>query len=549
MEFSLTVGGALLAIGTTGTATLASINPNIVKYFQKSKLNNFMVDQSGRVWGDVVLTAGGSGGIVTTGSWTYTGNPIDGSSNGNGLLVFTTVHDGTGGSTVPTRLDEWLFVWRNSQIDYTQLSSAGTLSTITWVSGWNYKLGTINQTGYLNTDIGQNNPHQALVTPDARVNFVDGNYLGNWFQNVPSPGANYVGFNPQVLATYTPQTFTGIMPAFEVGQCLTFVNAFLLIGTKSNFIYPWDLKPSDNTYSTPLIVLPENFTQAMVTVGNNAYIFAGNRGIIYITNGSQASFWKKVPDHISGAVAPNFFWGGSGQTNNRVPTGTATFTKDRLYFGLGAFLQSTGTFATGYGGLWCADINTGALWTINEMSYGTYAGFVTAAMLRAVDNGTNGLGLLIGWNDGTNTPTNGVDASTAIPYTGINQSQIVSDLIPIGTFLQPTTPGQFEFKLSKPLLLGESVELLVGASLDDYANNTFTSLGVTQGTDPPYNLTTNQIVFSNTLPNKIQTQQWLLVKAILRSRVTNPSYVRLTELRVIGATVKDQVATAPFGIR
>jgi hypothetical protein len=202
------------------------------------------------------------------------------------------------------------------------------------------------------------------------------------------------------------------------------------------------------------------------------------------------------------------------------------------------------------GGVWSANLDTGALKIAYQLSYGTYAGFSSAFLAQAITTNVSGAnsnqppggGLFIGWADGLGNF--GVDQTIATPYTG-GQSFLVSDMIPIGTLFEPTTAGQFEFKLSTPLLLGESVELQVGSSLDDYSNNTFTSLGITQGTDPPYNLTTNQIVLSGLFPNKVQTQQWLLVKAILTARATNPSFARLVQLRVIGATAHDAVSLGP----
>ena len=126
--------------------------------------------------------------------------------------------------------------------------------------------------------------------------------------------------------TYTAQNMTAILPTTDVAQCLSFVNEYLLIGGKFNIIYPWDLNPEDNTWSNPLILLPETNISNIVTVGNNAYIFAGNRGNIYITNGSQASLFKKLPDHLSGGVEPLYAWGG------------ATYNKNRLYFGVNVTL-------------------------------------------------------------------------------------------------------------------------------------------------------------------------------------------------------------------
>lgn len=525
--YSTFKGVSPVSITTGATVTFSTIVPGLPKFFQKSKSNNFMLDSNGRVWSDLGTT--GTGGGPTTSSWVYIGNLTDTSSNGNGLLLFTTVHNATGGSGsgAPPTFDEWLFVWRNSQIDYTPISSGVSLSTIAWTNGWNYQLTTGTTTGhtnYLNTASGVNNPHPTLVTPDSRANFLDGNFIGNFYQNVPSGTGTYVGFNPSVGGTWTPQTITAVMPVNEVGQCLAFVNTFLLVGGLNNIIYPWDILATDNTYSTPLIMLPETGIANIVTVGNNGYIFAGNRGNIYITNGSQASPYKKVPDHISGQIEPLFTWGG------------ATFNKKRLYFGIQATNQAGGTMPA-YGGVWCIDLDSGALWNCNQLSYGTYEGYTSAIGVvgnSGVDGASPsvGYGLVMGWSDGV-SPTYGVDISIASPYTG-GQSWITSDLIPVGTLLQLMTPTQVELKLSTPLVSGESIQIKIGSYLDmSYAS--FVSVGTMTYSATGQNLAWNS---SSNGGFPIENLQWCILQAILTSVASNPSYNRITELRIIGATAK-----------
>lgn len=521
---------ASITVGTTGTVTISTINMGLPKYFTKSRGNNFMIDANGRVWSDIVLTSGGSGFSSTT-SWTYTGNTVDASSNGNGIVCYQTVTNGSGGTGTSAGVDEWIFVFRNSGIDYTQITSNGAATSplISWIYGWKPSTGTTGTsfgTSYLQTNGSVNNSHQALVTPDSRVNYCDANTIGNFYQTPPSPGSSYTGFDPKNTATYTFSSFN-ILPFNDTAQCIGFLNAQLLIGGKLNIVYPWDLV--DNAYSTPIIQLPESNIQCIITVGNNGYIFAGNRGWIYITNGSQASPWKKVPDHISGAVEPLITWGGSSAAG--APTGTATFNKDRLYFGCFATLQNGGN-ATGYGGVWCVDLNTGSMWNNNQLSYGTYSGYVSA--LGVPSNGTAagnsygssiGSGIIAGWSDDA-IPTFGVDVSIRQPYNG-GQSYVISDMIPIGTSIEPTTAQQVEYKLSTPLLSTESVEIQIAP----YLGASFTSAGITSGSS-------TATIISDIFNMPVERLQWVLVKAILTSRNTNPSYTRLTQMRIKGGKIK-----------
>jgi len=572
-----TLAGVLVTVTNPGIPTFSTISPSLPKYFQKSQGNNFMLDSNGYVWWDRVLTSG-AGSIPGTNSWTWMGNTLNAKSQGNGLILYTTVN-----STAPGSQDEWLFVFSAGQIDYTPITTNNTSASIAWVYGWNPFTGTSGNASYLQGVNINNVSHAAIITPDGRVNVCDANYILNFYQNIPTPGQPYVNFNPLSYATtytttgvipagytnatltgsfggttgfqlitfsngeqrqvyftngstniawanamsetadttlltggtYTAQNMTAILPPTDRAQCLSFVNQFLLIGGMSNIVYPWDLSPADNTYSVPLILLPETNIQNIVTVGNNAYIFAGNRGNIYITNGSQASFFKKLPDHLSGSVEPLYSWGG------------ATYNKNRVYFGVNVTLQAGGN--ANYGGIWCLDVSTGAVWNCNELSYGSYVGYVSALGVSSAQSTygpTIGYGLLAGWTD--NSGNYGVDVSIASPYTG-GQSYVISDMIPIGTAIEPITPAQFEFKLATPLLTGESVKLQVASSID----GSFSDLVSTAGTA---NTAGDGSLLSDIYSNTTQLNQWILLKCILTGIGSSPSYNRLTQLRIKGAT-------------
>lgn len=542
--------GSAVTITGNSSVTFSTINPGLIKYFTKSRGFNWAIDANGRVWSDIKLTGFGAG--PSTSSWSYVGNTVDTSSNGNGIVCYQTVHNGTGGTGTSAGVDEWIFIWRNSQIDYTKITDNGAATSpiITWNYGWKPSAGTTGNSNYLQTNPAVNNSHQAIMTPDGRINYCDANQIGNFYQNVPSPGSNYVGFNPTTLASYTFQNYN-ILPFNDTAQCLMFLGSQVIIGGKLNIAYPWDL--INNTYSTPLIQLPETNLEAMIAIGNNGFIFAGNRGNIYITNGSQADLFAKVPDHISGAVEPLISWGGSATAG--APTGTVTFNKRRMYFGCQVSLQAGGN-ATGYGGIWCIDTDTKAMWNSNQMSYGSYNGYVSALIVSTAQSaGGNsygpsiGYGLLAGWSDGV-TPIYGIDACISTPYTG-GQSYVISDAIPVGTALKPMTAYQVEFKVAFPLQATETVQLLMTSSMYDYINNNFVSCGTTTGSNGSYTELggTNPQVLSGNFPISVEKQQWLLLKAILTSKSSSPSYNRLIELRVIGDTISSQVPGQPFSIQ
>lgn len=513
LQFTLAYGStSILTIGSTGTATLAVPGPSQPKFITSMGYGatgtNFMLDASGRLWSDVVRTSGGTGGITSTSSWTYAGNtvsPTYSDANGNGLVYWRTANATTTGDW-----DGWLFIFRDGAIDYMQVNQVnnGNASTAignggTFTYGWNPVSGATGQSNYL---IGRNVtacPHYAIMAPDGRLYFTDRYNIQKLFQtDISTP----VSFLPGTPSTYTYTTYN-LLPIQDVGTCLSPLGTTMLIGGRFNQAYNWDR--TSNLVTNP-VLLPESYVARIVTINTNAYIFCGNRGNIYITNGSQANFYKKVPDHISGTVQPYFTWG------------DVTYQKKRLYFGVYA-VDNSGTALSGYGGVWTIDTETNAMWLSNQLSYGSYGGYATALFpippLPVFSSGLAtqpaGVGLLIGWN---NSSTYGLDSTISTPYTG-GQSYVISDAIPIGTAIQPITPQQVEWKTAVPLVSGESVQILISPGL----NSSYVSAGTTTGT-------VASAIYS--MPD--QAYQWILVKGILTSTASSPSYARLTQIRLKG---------------
>lgn len=514
------VGGSSVTISANSAVTFYTITPQTPKFFSQAPSANFMIDSVGKVWSNYILS--GTGGGPSTSSWTYTGNTTDSTSYGNGMVYWKTSN-----STAPGDWDGWLFVLRDGQLDYSNVDGINNGSPYnhvgTWVYGWDPLQHSTGNSNYLNGSNLTNCPHNAIVGPDGNIYFCDYYTVRKIQQaNIITP----VTFSPTSAATYL-YSVGHILPINEISTCIAPLGVNYIIGGVGNQAYIWDgVNPV--AVINP-ILLAESYVTNIVTVNVNAYIFCGNRGYIYVTNGSQASPFAKIPDHISQVIEPNFFWGG------------ATYQKNRLYFSAFITNNSETINPVGYGGVWAIDLSTNALWLANQLSYGTYTGYASALSAVPIKfTGASmitepvGTGLLIGWVNGT---TYGVDVTISTPYTN-GASWIVSDFIPVGTALKPMTAYQIEFKLSTPLKTGETVQLLMGSSLNDlYGTGTMTSLGTTTGTG---------VELSANFPITVQGQQWLLVQAIIKAVSSNSSYDRLVQLRVIGETVKTQVATQPF---
>lgn len=495
--------------GTSLTGTFASYNMSTPKYIVKqgnwvnyntTNVIYFMIDSAGLVWSNKNPT--------TSGAWTYTGNTTLTGANGNGLVYYQTSDTTIG----------YVFAFRGAVIDYFKVtnpnSSTPSAYSISWTYGWNPNTGTTAQTTGLKSAAGSGNSHEAWVMPDNRVYFCDASNVGKFFETTGTI------FDPANTATYTYTTYP-LLPLNDVAQCIAPSGTNILIGGGNNVVYSWNRTATLINFS---YLIAESNIVKMITVNTNTYIFTGNRGRIYVTNGAQAQLFKKVPDHLSNTVEPYYAWGG------------VCVLKNRIYFGI-ASTDNAGTRNQIYGGVWSVDLDTKALILANELTYGTYAGNATA--LLGNSNPTSsalgqpypnsnpvGTGLVIGWDNTFFGVGSGIDVSIGTPYTG-GQSYIISDMLPIGTLFKPTTPLQYEYKLAVPLLASETVELQVAP----FWNGTYTSVGTTTGT-----ASTSAVILSDNFSGKTQNHQWLAVKCILTGKSSNPSYNRLKEIRIIGAT-------------
>ena len=467
-QVSTTPGGSAFNIAGNGTATFTTINMaqaifNTSDVSTPSAAVPYVIDTNGRVW------------YYNGTTWVFTGNITRANGNGNGLVYYE-ASDGTG----------YIFAFRNHNIDYMPTATIGT---------WTYAWKTMN------TANGTANSHHAIVGQDNVVYYCDGSWLGSFFQTAAG-----TAFDPSNAGTYTFSQKALALPYIETAQYLAELGVNLLVAGIRNFIYPWNRTATSFTYP---ILLSENFgyqnltsLPKLLTVNTNTYIFTGNRGRIYITNGNQAQLYKKFPDFLTGTVDPNFNWGGVG------------YNKNQIYFGINS--SSNGNVAVNsLGGLWAIDLDTKALRLSNQFSYGTYGGY--CSLFIAIPGASAGFGFYAGWNDGSSNF--GIDASSTNVYTG-GQSYITSDLIPVGTFLRNTTFAQLEFKLSKPMVNAESVQLLMSSNLD----GSFTSVG-----------TSNTVGrFSDNFPITVQNMQWIQVQAITTGvNSVSSSFVRLKELRIV----------------
>lgn len=547
--------------GTPGNWTWTTLNMGIPKYYQFDGTYYWMIDSNGYVWSNANPTTNNS-------YWTHAGNRTSPYSHGNGLGFY----QGSGFG--------YIFAFSDSSIDYTRVSP---LSNVSWVYQWNIAAGTVgaystNPAQNLKTAPGFNNNHESIIGTDNRNYFTDANYVGSFYQTAPG-----TAFLPTDITTYTYNT-TAIMPFTEIGQCLAQSGTNLLVGGKKNVIYPWDRFSTTNNY--PIFIAESNIVK-MVTVNTNTYILAGNRGRVYVTNGSQAQLFKKLPDHLSGVVEPYYTWGGLASNKNQ------------LYFS--ALLSTNaGVSITTMGGIWAIDLasQTQAIRMINQLSYetgvgagtGNYAGYASA-LIPNFSTLPAGTGLYAGWTSSGSasvtgrTVTNGVlnstttitsataaftsaDLGSAVTGVGIppltsiititsSTSIVLSNAatatatgvtINIATngidqsSSSPYTGSQayidYDFvpvatflrkKTFKTVEYKLSVPMVTNESVSIYYrlnfNDTYTLVFTSNGT------TSNGSISDNN-PVNFENVQWIQLRAVLNSTASSPSFTRLTEVRI-----------------
>lgn len=470
-------------VTSDGTGTFSTVNMSAFSQMTTPDVNNFYgtgtgiysqisssvlyaIDINGRAW---VL------GTYPT-NWVYMGNSNLNTNppQGNGIAYW----------------NGYILLIRGGDgaIDYRAVSATTSLSA------WHYAWKTV--------DGGR--PHRFFIDVNHTLYFTNVSAIGSLIE--------LTNFNPTNAATYTFTEYALSIPASDTVNYIEQLGSNLLIGAGSNVVYVWDKFSTGYTS----LLLPEATVARMVTVNSNTYIFAGNRGRIYVTNGANVELYQKVPDHLSGTLDPYFAWGG------------AIYSKNQLYFSCSAVNAQTGAAIPQYGGIWAISTDTNAIRIVNRLSYGTYAGYATelAQYFTAVSAPNTSYGtvfsevsIICGWFDGGTGFGSDYFPSLPTPYSNY-EAYIDSDMIPVGTYLNPKTDANVEFKLTVPIVSGEGVKLAyrqnLTASYTDITNGEFTTAGTLSG-----------VVKVN-----FQKSQWLQIRCYLKSTSSSPSYTRLREIRI-----------------
>lgn len=307
------------------------------------------------------------------------------------------------------------------------------------------------------------------------------------------------------------------LPKFETIQCMAEIGNTIIIGCLGNVIYPWN---QQEALPSSIITLPEANVTFILTVNQMGYLFAGNKGNIYITDGSTASAILTVPDYTAGVpgtpssyIEPVFSWGG------------AAYIRGRVYFSI---QDQTATKAGNCGGIWSfvptqnfyigQDVGI-SLRIENQSSYGTYNGYSPVLITKQTQNAIAPQYWSAWWSDITGT-TYGIDF-TGTGTASTSATVIETDIVPTGTFLDKKTYAQIEFKVSSPLPTGTMVSMKYRKDL----TSAWTSCGTA--------VVQNANRLSGYFPANFEKTQWLQLQGTLTPATATPgTFIRMSEIRV-----------------
>lgn len=317
-------------------------------------------------------------------------------------------------------------------------------------------------------------------------------------------------FDPTDSATYTRNDAALAIPQYDRSTCLAELGTNLLVGGTNSYVYPWDRVSTSFTY--PLLI-PENGIFNIIGTNQNAYIFSGNRGRIFITNGSAVDEYKKFSDYVTGVLNPYYRWH------------DASFARNQIYFTFEATTNDDVLVET-VNGAWAIDLKKDAIYMANKITNPGYEG-ATSMAVEMPSNGffdqPTGTSLLLGWRVDDEF---GIDVGDDVPYTD-GEAFVEFDMIPIGTLFNTFTPSQFEWKVSQPLGgngTPETVRLLGRTELMD----TFVEIGTTTLSGA----TEATVALSDVYQANFQKAQWLQLRLELSSNETDPTFVRMYEVRI-----------------
>ena len=349
------------------------------------------------------------------------------------------------------------------------------------------------------------------VNSRAYTSKVDGNI---YFINGQSMGAITYADSNAIFNPGNGQTYAVQYSIFELATAanngsdsivdMVDLQTTMVVAGK-NLVYTWDYTSS---YTSAPVPVGEPI-QRLKNLLNSIYITAGQKGNVYVSNGSYVQLMYKIPDYIAGVIDP--VWTFGDMMSHR----------GKIYFQAMAQNTSGTNILAGVFSLIVSPAITGEVASGLVMEAQNSYGLVPAS-------GATGAGILI-----DNVPSsNGQDSYYSFYSTGSStgagdfndttvwqnfEPMIETDLIPVGSILESVTFGLIEFKLGAPMNTGDEISLAYRTQL----SGAYTTIATTS---------TNEI--SEYDNSNINTAQWIQLRVTYKGAASGTSFIPLKEIRL-----------------
>lgn len=491
----------------TTTGTLPSPLAINTTYYVTSVSTNIM---------QVSSTVGGSNITITT-TGTGTNNVVNFApasyilplGNITNLIFSTDLHTGDISATITSYDDPTgkavVGVWRGATGQYNIIAPSGDMILTTFTNG----SATVNfLSPIVNTETGiyvaqllatTTTNYKAYVSKvDGNLYFANGRNLGR----ILSENTNTI-FNPGIVSSYVVDfaAVEVLLPSDIISDLVDLQSTLVISGIRD--IYTWDYISANVTAPTPI---GENIS-SIVNLLNNIYVFAGQKGNIYISNGFSAQLFTKVPDYIAGVIDPVWSWGG------------VMVKRSKLYFQ--ALAQTTaganilaGVFSVIASPATVGEVASGLIME-SQNSYGLTPATGALPNGLLIDNSPSSTGFNSYYSAWSNGPiVGGIDYNDTTLWQNF-EPVIETDIIPIGKILDKKTFGNIEFKLDRPLTSGDQISLYWRPSLSD----SYILIGTSS---------TNQL--SEYYTSNISQAQWAQFRIQFKCASSGSSFIPLREV-------------------
>lgn len=245
-------------------------------------------------------------------------------------------------------------------------------------------------------------------------------------------------------ATITQSALT--LPSdYFVGMFKELGSKLLILANKAGddngaMIFPWDKTSAD--FEIPIKLYEDGDYQGWqaVVIGLKAYIHCGKRGQWYVTNGTEAVKFARLPASVTDLVA----------SSTVLYPDAADVVNGLIYFGI-----STNSTQTNLG-IYSLNPETGAInfeHIISQNVDGTSAE-LDITSIKSLGNKQ----FLCTWGDVDASPTYGADKVDTNRYT-TDLAYLISPFLRVGNINNKKSISTFEVQLTKPLASGDSVKL------------------------------------------------------------------------------------------